>query len=68
MQDEKTFYLKKRMEQLEVENDSMKENIMQTNMVVKEFIPRLSQLLGGERILISLDTLTNFNNNIGAFD
>lgn len=56
MNEEKNFYFQRRLEQLEAENDAMKETIIQINIIVKEFVPRLSSLTGvsikGERVSI----------------
>ena len=46
LHDEKSSHFQRRLEGLEVENDALKETVIQMNIIVKEFIPRLSTLLG----------------------
>lgn len=45
MKEEKNYYFQRRMEQLEQDNDQMKETCIQLNILLKEFVPRLSTLL-----------------------
>mmetsp|Transcript_9740 Transcript_9740/g.9487 ORF Transcript_9740/g.9487 Transcript_9740/m.9487 type:complete len:158 (+) Transcript_9740:2520-2993(+) len=46
LQDEKNSYFQRRLEQVEQENDQLKDVITQMNIIVTEFVPRLSVMTG----------------------